>query len=242
MHSALGQIDLPLSLGSIELGGMGFLLFCVAGVVAITALARRELRNDLQQRRTLLDAAAGLLENPSVTVGGDGYPRLHGTCSGGHKVSLEVVPDSLVPRRLPQLWLQLTLLKPEAAPRPSIGVLARPIGTEFYSRVLGLPDTIAPSFTVDFPLLMRGRGATEAAIQRTSGLFRTLFADPELKEIVITPRGAGTVRRIAEGDRGAHVLYRQMRFQVTQVSPEFVRNALAELHLLNDALEPSPAS
>ena len=236
MHSALGQIDLPLSLG-----GMGFLLFCVAGVAVIAALARKELRNDLQQRRTLLDAAAGLLENPSVTVAGDGYPRLIGTCDG-RKVSLEVVPDSLVPRRLPQLWLKLTLLMPEASPRPSIGVLARPIGTEFYSRVLGLPDTIAPSFAVDFPLLMRGRGATDAAIQRTSGLFRTLFADPELKEIVITPRGAGTVRRIAEGDRGAHVLYRQMRFPVTQVSPEFVRNALAELHLLNDALEPSPAS
>ena len=237
MHSALGQIDLPLSLG-----GMGFLLFCVAGVAAIAALARKDLRNVLQQRGTLLDAAAGLLENPSVTVGGDGYPQLVGTCGDGHQVSLEVVPDSLVPRRLPQLWLKLTLLKPEAAPRPSIGVLARPVGTEFYSRVLGLPDTIAPPFAADFPLLMRGRGATEAAIQRTSGLFRTLFADPELKEIVITPRGAGTVRRIAEGDRGAHVLYRQMRFPVTQVSPEFVRNALAELHLLNDALEPSPAS
>ena len=236
MHSALGQIDLPLSLG-----GMGFLLFCVAGVAAIVALARKELRNDLRQRRSLLDAAAGLLENPSVTVGGDGYPRLHGTCSDGHRVSLEVVPDSLVPRRLPQLWLKLTLLKPEAAPRPSIGVLARPVGTEFYSRVLGLPDTIAPPFAADFPLLMRGRGATEAAIQRTSGLFRTLFADPELKEIVITPRGAGTVRRIAEGDRGAHVLYRQMRFQVTQVSPEIIRNALSELRLLNAALDTSPA-
>ena len=241
MQPTPGGIDLPFALG-MSPAGMGLLLLCMLGVAVVAALARKELRNDLRQRSALLDAAAGLLENPSVTVGGDGYPRLQGTCSGGHRVSLEVVPDSLVPRRLPQLWLQLTLLKPEAAPRPSIGVLARPIGTEFYSRVLGLPDMIAPSFAVDFPLLMRGRGASEAAIQRTSGLFRTLFADPELKEIVITPRGAGTVRRIAEGERGAHVLYRQMRFPVTQVSPEFVRNALTELHLLNDALEPSPAS
>jgi len=91
-------------------------------------------------------------------------------------------------------------------------------------------------------MLMRGRGATEAALQRTSGLFHTLFADPALKEIVITPRGAGTVRQIAEGDRGAHILYRQMRFPVKQVSAEFVRNALAELRLVNAALDPSPAS
>ena len=237
MPSALGQIDLPFSLG-----GMGFLLFCLLGVAAIAALARKELRNDLRERGTLLDAAAGLLGDPRVTVEIDGYPRLNGTYDGGNRISLEVVPDSLVPRRLPQLWLRLTLLAPEVASRPSIGVLARPVGTEFYSRVLGLPNSIAPSFTTDFPLLMRGRGVTEAAIQRTSGLFRTLFADPALKEIVITPRGAGSVRRIAEGDRGAHVLYRQMRFPVKQVSPEFVRNALAELRQLNDALEPQPVS
>ena len=234
---ALEHLDLPLSLG-----GMGFLLFCLIGVAILAALAQKELRDDLRQRRALLDAAAGLLDNASVTIGSDGYPRLSGNYEGGHQISLEVVPDSLVPRRLPQLWLKLTLLAPESASRPSIGVLARPIGTEFYSRVLGLPDTIAPSFTADFPLLMRGRGATEAAMQRTRDLFRTLFTDPNLKEVVITPRGVGSVRRIAEGDRGAHVLYRQMRFPVRQVSPEFVRNALAELRLLNDALEPQPVS
>lgn len=242
MPSALERIDLPLSLESIEFGGMGFLLFCLLGVAALVALARKELRDDLRRRARLLDAAAGLLDDASVTVGGDGYPRLDGTYEGGSRISLEVVPDSLVPRRLPQLWLKLTLLAPEASSRPSIGVLARPVGTEFYSRVLGLPDTIAPSFATDFPLLMRGRGVSEAVIERTSGLFRTLFSDPALKEIVITPRGAGSVRQIAEGDRGAHVLYRQMRFPVSQVSPDFVRNALAELRLLNDALEPSAAS
>jgi len=237
MPLALERIDLPLSLG-----GMGFLLFCLLGVAAIAALARRELRNDLHQRRALLNEAVGLLGNARVTVGSDGYPRLSGTYDGGNTVSLEIVPDSLVPRRLPQLWMRLTLLAPETVSRPSIGVLARPFGTEFYSRVLGLPDTIPPSFTTDFPLLMRGRGVTEAALQHTSGLFRALFADPALKEIVITPRGAGSVRRIAEGDRGAHVLYRQMRFPVSRVSPEFVRDALAELRLLNDVLKPQPAS
>lgn len=237
MLSALEHIDLPLSPGS-----MGLLLLCLLGVAAIAALARQELRNDLRQRAALLDSAARLLDDASVTVGSDGYPRLMGTYDGGNRISLEVVPDSLVPRRLPQLWLKLTLLSPETTSRPSIGVLARPIGTEFYSRVLGLPDTIFPTFATDFPLLMRGRGVTEAAIERTSGLFSALFADPSLKEIVITPRGAGTVRQIAEGDRGAHILYRQMRFPVKQVSPEFVRKALAELRMLNEALAPQPAS
>ncbi len=235
MPSALELVDLPL-----PPWGMGLFFFCVLGVAALAALARKELRDDLSRRRTLLDQAAGLLAEAKLSVGGDGYPRLSGRDADGSRISLEVVADSLVPRRLPQLWLKLTLLAPQAAERPSIGVLARPVGTEFYSRVLDLPDTIAPSFNTEFPLLMRGRGATEATVERVSGPFRAMLADPMLKEAVVTPRGAGTVRRIAEGDRGAHILYRQMRFPVEQVSPDLVRHALAELRTLNALLDPAP--
>lgn len=234
MASAMHSLGLPLSPE-----GLGLLIFCLAGVATIVALARKELRTALRQREGLLDAAARLLGDPRVTIGSDGYPRLAGTW-GGERVSMEVVADSLVPRRLPQLWLKLTMLSENAAPATSIGVLARPVGTEFYSRVLELPDSIAPTFGADFPLLMRGRNVSEAALQRTSGLFRSLFSDPTLKEVVITPRGAGMVRQIAEGDRGAHVLYRQIRFPVVQVSSELVRGALQELHLLNGILQASP--
>lgn len=231
LEQVYGQFGLPLSIE-----GVGLLALCIAGAAVIATLARRELSRELVARRALLDTAAGLLDDPSVSIGADGYPRLVGR-SGGNRVSLEVVVDSLVPRRLPQLWLKLAMLTPEISERPSIGVLARPFGTEFYSRVLGLPDTIAPPFAADFSLLARGRDVTSATVERTSGLFRTLFSDPGLKEAIITPRGAGLVRQIAEGDRGAHVLYRQMRFPVSQVPAEMVRNALAELRLLNDALD-----
>ncbi len=233
MQTAFGLAGLPLSAG-----GMALLLFCIAGVATIAALARKEMREDLKRRAVLLDEASALFDNPSIKVGSDGYPRLEGT-SNGNRVSMEIVPDSLVPRRLPQLWLRLTMLTNGQASRPSIGVLARPVGTEFYSRVLGLPDTVTPPFKADFPMLMRGKGVSEAALRRTSALFHTLFADPALKEAVITPRGTGLVRQIAEGDRGAHILYRQMRFPVAQVSPDIVRNALAELRLLDEALEPA---
>ncbi len=231
MTLAMPDFGLPLSPQ-----GMGLLIFCLAGIAVVVARARKELRADLEIRRAMLDDATSLLADPSVTIGTDGYPSLSGT-HGGKRVSMEVVADSLVPRRLPQLWLKLTVLSPQNRPRPSIGALARPFGTEFYSRVLALPDAIQPTFEADFPLLMRGRDVTEAAMQRTSGLFRTLFADPLMKELVITSRGAGIVRQIAEGDRGAHILYRQMRFPVTRVPCELVRKSLAELDRLDDVLQ-----
>ncbi len=220
-------------------GGMGLLVICIIGVAILAVLARRELGAELDRRKTLFDAAAGLLDDARLTICSDGYPRLEGRC-GGDRVRLEIVSDSLVPRRLPQLWLRSTLIAREERSGPSIGVLARPAGTEFYSRVLGLPDALTPTFAADFPMLMRGGGATEETLRTTSALFRTLFADPTLKEAVITPRGSGVVRQIAEGDRGAHILYRQMRFPVSQVPPDLVRNALGELRMLNEALKPAP--
>jgi hypothetical protein len=234
MASAMQTLGLPLS----PLG-MGLVIFCLAGIAAIAVLARREFSADLKLRRGMLDEAAGLLADPRVTIGSDGYPRLSGL-RDGKRVSMEVVADSLVPRRLPQLWLKLSLHSREARGGPSIGVLARPVGAEFYSRVLGLPDTLRPTFKADFSLLMRGRDVTEAAMQGTSELFRKLFVDPTLKEIIITPRGCGLVRQIAEGDRGAHILYRQMRFPVHQVPSSLVRTALVELDLLDDALQAEP--
>ncbi|MBL8582216.1 MAG: hypothetical protein JNL61_08325 [Rhizobiaceae bacterium] len=226
--------------GLLSLEGMGFLLFCLAGAVALLAYARKELRETLRRRATLLDDAAGLLDNPRVTISRDGFPALSGTWRG-HAIGMELIADSLVPRRLPQLWLKSTLIAQHPSPRPSIGVLARPAGTEFYSRVQGLPDTIVPTFPLDFPFLMRGRDATDAQVRRAGGPLRALFSDPQVKEAVITPRGAGLVRQIAEGERGAHILYRQMRFPVEQVPVELARKALAELQMLNSALETRPA-
>lgn len=234
MSSAVDQIGLPLSPG-----GMGLLLFCIAGIAAIVVFAKKEFRAEMKQRATLLDAAAALLGNPRVTIGPDGYPRLTGTASGGELIRMEVVVDSLVPRRLPQMWLKLRLVSPDTVPRSSIGVLARPVGTEFYSDVLGLPDAVSPTFKADFSMLMRGRDVTDAAALKTSGLFSALFSDPALKEALIAPHGAGIVRQVAEGDLGAHVFYRQMRFPVTQVPAALVRKALAELELLHGALDAS---
>ena len=113
MPTAFELAGLPLSAGS-----MGFLLFCIAGIAIIAALARKEMRADLDRRAVLLDAESTLFGNPKVTTGSDGYPILEGTC-GGNVIRLEVVPDSLVPRRLPQLWPPRRRSRPAPSSRAS---------------------------------------------------------------------------------------------------------------------------
>ena len=73
--------------------GMGLLVFCAIGVAMLVAMARKELRSELDRRKTLLDAAVGLLDNPRLTICSDGYPRLDGD-SDGNQVRLEIVSDT----------------------------------------------------------------------------------------------------------------------------------------------------
>lgn len=219
------------------LTGLAFLLFLGAGIAGLAAKARREHQDVLRQRAVFLDAAASLFAAPLITVGHDGFPALTGLLADGRRVGIEVIADTLVPRRLPQLWLKVTVYEPAAHPRASIGVLARPTGAEFYSLVHGLPDWIPPSILTELPLLMRGRGATQRDVERMSPIFGRLFSDPGLKEAAVTPRGVRIVRQIAQGERGAHMLYRQLRFPMQEVSPDLVRKALAEAELLNAVLD-----
>lgn len=147
-----------------------------------------------------------------------------------------MIADTLVCRRLPQLWLKLTLAEHEPVARPSIGALSRPTGAEFYSMVHDLPEWLAPPQT-EASILLRGDGtATPAELKQASSIFQALFRNPTVKEAVITPRGVRLIRQVAEGDRGAHLVLRQVRFPIEQVPADLIRTAIAEAQLLSETL------
>ncbi len=223
---------------------IAFMVFVAASLGWLSMRALRDHRRALAERGGLLDAVAALFDDAEVTLGRDGFPMLIGKLPDRRPVKIELIADTLVFRRLPQLWLQVTLLETGTRPWPSIGALARPTGAEYYSLVHELPRWLEPPQT-DAPLLMRGDGnASAAQIERVSALFRSLFSDPAVKEAAITPRGVRLIRQAAQGDRGSHLVLRQTRFPVAAVSPELVRTAISEAQALRQVLSgerPAPA-
>lgn len=211
-------------------------LFAAVAVAALVAVAIRDQRKLAAQRRSLLDHAAGVLDNSRIHLARDGFPMLDGNLSDGRPLRVELIADTLVCRRLPQLWLKLTLTEHAPRNRPSIGALSRPTGAEFYSLVHDLPEWLSPPQT-DTSILMRGDGtATAAEIDRSGSIFSALFRNPAVKEAVITARGVRLIRQAAEGDRGAHLLLRQVRFPVEAITPDLLRTVIAEAQLLSEAL------
>ena len=145
----------------------------------------------------------------------------------------------MVFRRLPQLWLIVTLSKTDGLQRPVIGALARPTGAEYYSLVHELPEWMMPP-EVGTSLLMRGDGqATPSQVENVSAAFTRLFADPTVKEAVVTPGGARLIRQAAQGDRGMHLLLRQTRFLLASIPPDMVSRAISEAVALSAAMTES---
>src|SRR5262249_19336771 len=145
-------------------------------------------RAALAQRRALLDEASALLLEPRFSYGRDQFPILTGRLEDRRTVRLELVADTLVCRRLPQLWLKVTLVEDRERDALTIGILARPTGAEFYSIVHSMPEWMHPPRT-DTPLLMRGDGrAAPDEVERAGAMLGGLFADRTLKEVAITPR------------------------------------------------------
>lgn len=215
---------------------LAFSAFVAVSCGWIGTRAVREHRDALAERRGLLDDAAKLLQNSQITFGPDHFPILVGRIGDGRQAKIELIADTMITRRLPQLWLRVTLSEARACMRPTIGALARPTGAEYYSLVHDMPEWLTPPDT-DASLLMRGDGhATAWQIERVSALFRNLFADPKVKETVITPRGTRIIRQAAQGEAGAHKVLRQARFPLTSIPTELVSLAIAEAETLSALL------
>ena len=140
---------------------LALLILSIALCAWLVVRGIRDNREAMAARHGLLDEAAGLLGDARRAIGPDHYPVVTGHIADGRQVKIELVADTLITRRLPQLWLRLTLY--DVSPgRPRIGALARPTGGEYYSLVHDMRHWMEPPKT-GTPMLMRGDGAASSA-------------------------------------------------------------------------------
>ena len=203
---------------------------------AVGALAVREHRLVRGSRKSLLDRCADVLDGVEIHHRQDGFPTLVGS-HRERRVHLELISDTMVIRRLPQLWASLTYLDTLTGV-PSLAVLVRPAGYEFYSLTSSLPYGLDPPTGFPPEVLVRGSDARAAQLLKQLRLqLATILADPRVKEIAITSKGLRIVSQVGEGRRGEHLLLRQAVFDDAVVRPSELSKRLEELEALQDAIE-----
>jgi hypothetical protein len=175
-----------------------------AGVVLV--LLRRAQAARAARRGAFLGAATVLFEQVRIELAATGFPRMAGR-RGGAEFDIQVVPDTLSVRKLPALWVLVSL----PGPLPVTGtldVLLRPTGMETFTNFSRLPVQVQPppGFPPDCAIRTDAPGHVAFA-NALREVMKAVDTD-RLKEILITPAGVRLVFLAEEADRGRYLLFR----------------------------------
>lgn len=213
-------------------------LALAALVVIAVGGCRLELRGTRAARAArdgLFDAALEVLDDAHLRTDPDRYPVLTGQ-HRGRPVRVEAVVDTLTLRKLPVLWLFVTVHRPFGLDVP-VDALARPVGTEFFSpnASFGHPLPTPADFPVHARIAATRPTALAPAALATVG---ELMRDVRVKEIQAGPTGARIGYQLAEAAQGPYRTGRRADFGAPRLDPGTLAGLLARLDALAEALTP----
>lgn len=189
-------------------------------------------------RENYLSSALPLLRNPRRQIQPSGFPRIAGRYRG-LMFDLQAVPDTLTFRKLPALWVMVTVTEPQPV-TGEMHIMSRAMGNEPFSTHGQMP--FAVNLPSGFPAHCTLRCTDPAALPAPDLMtrFAHLFDNPRLKEIVLSPRGLRIVLLAEEGDRTAYLLYRDAelgRSPLPAATLEPVMETLCDLHYAQDPIQ-----
>lgn len=202
----------------------------VTGVVIV--LYRRQSRQRRIGRGSIFQPAYDLFDSYRVVQQGDDFPVLTGRYRD-QDFHIDTVIDTLTFRKLPVLWLRVSLLRvlPGMA---ATDIMVRVQNNEFYAPAnnlafqLDVPSHWPPGMMVktDDP----GRAPSIAQIERHIAFFDL----PEAKEMLLTSKGIRLVRMLDQGTRAEYLVMRAADFRATQTPADMMRNLMDRCILLAD--------
>jgi hypothetical protein len=156
-----------------------------------------------------------------------GYPQLVGRYRD-LPVRLHPVIDTLAIRKLPSLWLLITI--PEPLPlTATFDLMMRPAGPTTFSNFDHLPVTLDALPDLPAYAVVRTDNAQHVLPYHVVARHLDVFADPRLKELLIAPKGLRFVWQAGEGDRVRYGIFRQAEFGTVELDPQLVCELLDRL-------------
>ena len=163
-----------------------------------------------------------------------GFPRASLT-HRGQSFDLQVLPDALSFRKLPCLWLMVTLTEPQNLTGET-RIMARPSGLEPFSTHASLPFE-AP-LPEGFPGCTLRTTDPKALPPELIPPLAPLFQDPKVKEITLSPKGLRLVILAEEAPRNAYLIFREAELPQAILNPKAVHAVMDRLITLAESLTP----
>jgi hypothetical protein len=190
--------------------------------LAIVYWRDREIRRRL--RGEFFGDCLNLFQACRVTQDDIYYPVLTGKY-GGFDVRLEPVVDHIAWRKIPSLWLKVSVLRP-VRHRGVFDLLMRPQAVEFYSPSGALEDRVpVPADWPQDAVVYTDDAAAMPSLQAVQPHIH-IFADPKMKELVIAPGGVRLVYQVCQADRSHYAVLRQIEFPETRLRPDLAKRLI----------------
>lgn len=175
----------------------------------------------LVARAGYLDACLPLFSQPLKGVAETGFARISGHYRG-QMFDVQVVPDSLSVRKLPCLWVLVTIVEPLPV-AGTFDVMLRATGAETFSKFGTLPDQIVvpTGYPDGCTIRTDATGAMPGAA--VVGRYMAGLDAGRLKEVVVAPSGVRVVWLVEEADRGRYLLFRDAEMGATALSPDVLK-------------------
>lgn len=201
--------------------------------VALAALLIWQIRLGLRRRVSRTTARAAFLsqtlplfDRVTTQIAPNGFPRMTAH-QGNLSFDLQLVQDSLTFRKLPTLWLLVTLPVPMPL-TARLHIMARPTGFEPFSYFKSLHHTIDLPIPADCVARCDDPDQVPPVVARHCGV----FADPMVKELVVSPKGLRIVILADEATRGTYLIFRDAELGMTPLPPLRLQPILAALTAL----------
>jgi hypothetical protein len=190
----------------------------------------RETRERAAARAAYFDAVKPLFDGGESRLQPTGFPRMTGR-RGGLAFDLQAVPDTLTFRKLPALWILISL--PESLPlEATLDLMARPSGNEPFTRFATLSQSLPTPSVLPKEIAVRSDDALRIPPPELIAAHAGLFTDPRVKELVLSPKGLRIVILAEEADRGRYLIFREAELGRTPLPPSRLEPLLDRLAAL----------
>jgi hypothetical protein len=158
-----------------------------------------------------------------------------------HFFQIQTIIDMLATRKLPSLWLMITLPQPQPV-QATLDLMMRPTGPTSFSNFDFLDTTLKTPESFPEQAVIRTDDPAMMHHVEKLGPYLEQFRGPRGKELLVSPKGLRIVLLAAEADRARYGVFRDANFGAIILDAVAIRQSLDTLLSLQDSLKAHDAA
>lgn len=213
-------------------------ILLIAVLLGMAFWLYRKFQYDQQKtkfaRLSLFTEVTDLLEHQEVQQDGLGFPVMTGTYQD-YEVKLSLIEDSLAVRKVPPLWLTVTIQGKQAI-QGSLDLIVRPQNNEFYSPAWQWQGNLqVPSHWPQHSIVKYQDEPVDVSL--IDAEVPKMFADDHMKELLIGPWAVRLTYMAKQAQRGEYLIMRNAIFNAEPIPQAVVEKILKQAIHIRQLLE-----